>query len=46
MTTGDAACSPVTITRATAQSFHRRYGYSKVGYYKQNPAYEGDASSQ
>ncbi len=29
---GDAACSPVTITRATAQSLHRRYGYSKVVY--------------
>jgi len=32
MTTGDAAFSPVTITRATAQSLHRRYGYSKVVY--------------
>ncbi len=32
MTTGDAAFRPVTITGATAQSFHRRYGYSKVVY--------------
>ncbi len=32
MTTGDAAFIPVTITRATAQSLHRRYGYSKVVY--------------
>ncbi len=32
MTTGDAAFIPVTSTRATAQSLHRRYGYSKVVY--------------
>ena len=29
---GDAAFSPVTITRATAQSLHSRYDYSKVVY--------------
>jgi hypothetical protein len=32
MTTAAAAFSPVTITGATAQSLHRRYGYSKVVY--------------
>ena len=28
----EAQFTPVTITRATAQSLHRRYGYSKVVY--------------